>query len=111
LPENEFYIKRIIGVPGDVISIKDGHLFNHDQLVTEPLALAKLLILNPQVGSLNYLVTAADVFTVPNDCYFVVGDNTTNSFDSRFWGAVPEKNIIGRASKIYWPLNRACKIQ
>jgi len=37
----------------------------------------------------------------------MIGDNTANSFDSRFWGAVPQANIIGKVTKIYWPLNHA----
>ena len=114
LPENELYVKRIIGVPGDVLSIQDGHLLNHGQRVTEPVSLANLAILSPGQGQLFsqlYLANATDTFAVTNDCYFVVGDNTANSFDSRFWGPVPEKNIIGRVSKIYWPLSRAGRIQ
>jgi signal peptidase I len=114
LPENEFYIKRIIGIPGDVLSVQDGHLFNHSQRVTEPVSLANLVISSPgqaQFFSQPYLTKATDAFVVSNDCYFVLGDNTTNSFDSRFFGPIPEKNIIGRVSKIYWPLNRAGRIQ
>lgn len=114
LPENEFYIKRVIGIPGDVLSVQDGHLFNHGQRVTEPVLLANLVILSPgqsQLFSQPYLAKATDTFVVSNDCYFVLGDNTTNSFDSRFWGPVPEKNIFGRVSKIYWPLNRVGKIR
>jgi signal peptidase I len=111
LPENEFFIKRIIGIPGDILSIQDGHLFNHGQPVTEPPSLVKRAILNPPVGTQPYLAKATDTFVVSNDCYFVVGDNTTNSFDSRHWGVLPQINIIGKASKIYWPLDRAGKIQ
>jgi signal peptidase I len=114
LPENEFYIKRITGIPGDVLSVQDGHLFNHGQRVAEPVSLANFVISSPgraQFFSQLYLAKATDTFVVSNDCYFVLGDNTTNSIDSRFFGAIPEKNIIGRVSKIYWPLNRAGKIQ
>lgn len=111
LPQNEFYIKRIIGIPGDILSIQDGHLFNHGQPVAEPPALAKLAILNPTVANQTYLAASYDTYKVPGECYFVIGDNTTNSFDSRFWGTVPETNIIGKVSKIYWPLKRAGKVQ
>jgi signal peptidase I len=44
--------------------------------------------------------------TVPSGCYFVLGDNSTNSSDSRFWGSVPRASIIGRVSFCYWPPRR-----
>jgi signal peptidase I len=58
--------------------------------------------LPPNVGNFS---PQTDV-RVPNGCYFVLGDNSTNSFDSRFWGSVPRANIIGRVSFCYWPLQR-----
>jgi signal peptidase I len=111
LLDNQIFLKRVIGIPGDVLSIQDGHLLNHGQPVTEPPSLAKLAILNSSVGTQPYLANATDTFVVSNNCYFVVGDNTTNSFDSRYWGALPEINIIGKVSKIYWPLNHAGNVQ
>src|ERR1700733_6331167 len=99
LPENEFYIKRIVGIPGDILSIQNGHLFNHGQPVTEPSSLAKRPILNTPGGTQPYLANATDTFVVSNDCYFVVGDNTTNSFDSRHWGALPKKKLFGKVQK------------
>ena len=111
LPADQIYLKRVVGVPGDVLSIRNGHLFNRDQQILEPAALAKLIVTNPPVGNQPYLAASNDTFKVPEGQYFVIGDNTGNSFDSRFWGTVPEINIIGKVSKIYWPLKRAGKIQ
>ncbi len=45
-------------------------------------------------------------FTVPEDSYFMMGDNSLNSLDSRFWGTVPSKNIVGKALFIFWPISR-----
>lgn len=110
VPQNEFYAKRIVGIPSDVLSIQNGHLYNHGQILSGPAGLAKLefvaLIANP-----IYLTNSLDTYKISDGSYFVIGDNTTNSFDSRYFGPIPGKNIIGRISKIYWPFDRAGKIQ
>ena len=111
IPADEFYIKRIVGVPGDVISIQNGRLHNHDQIISEPPGLAKFEFPSRLFASQIYLTDSTDQFAVPDGAYFVIGDNTTNSLDSRYWATIPEKYIIGRVSKIYWPLNRAGKVE
>jgi signal peptidase I len=111
IPPGEFYVKRIAGIPGDVLSIQNGHLHNHGQILSEPEGLAKLQFTVLKLWSPVYLSNPSNDYTVPDDSYFVVGDNTTNSLDSRYYGAVLGKNIIGKASKIYWPLQRVGKIQ
>jgi signal peptidase I len=111
IPLDELYVKRIVGVPGDVLSIQNGRLCNHNQILSEPAGLAKLKFNGPQYPFQIYLTNSTASYTVPSGNYFVIGDNTTNSLDSRFWGAIPEKNIIGRVSKIYWPLNHAGKVE
>ncbi len=111
LPPNEFYIKRIIGVPGDVLSIQNGHLYNHGQVLSEPVILAKLEFPDFRFPTQVYLTNPTNDYIVPDGSYFVVGDNTTNGLDSRFYGAISKKEIIGRVSKIYWPLQRVGKIQ
>jgi signal peptidase I len=110
IPPNEFYVKRIVGVPGDILSIENGHLYNHGQVLSQPLVLAKLEFFNP-FATQAYLTNPTNSYKVPDGSYFVIGDNTVNSLDSRFYGAVPENSIIGRVSKIYWPLQRAGKVQ
>ena len=109
LPENELYIKRVIGVPGDVLSVQYGQLYNHGQIMANPTIIARLHV--QATAGQNFLVEKDATFVVSNGCYFVVGDNSVNSLDSRHWGALPEANIIGKVSKIYWPLERAGKLQ
>ena len=109
-PQMGYFIKRIIGIPGDNLSIQNGHLYNHGQILSQPPVLTKLEFLNPSATPV-YLGSSTNYYTVPTDSYFVIGDNTTNSFDSRYFGAIPKKNIIGKVSKIYWPLNRAGRVQ
>jgi signal peptidase I len=110
LQSDQIYLKRIVGIPGDVLSVRNGHLFNGDKPITEPAVLAKLVIINPPVNQ-PYLASSNDIFKVTDGQYFVIGDNTTNSLDSRFWGTVPGINIIGKVSKIWWPLDHAGNIQ
>jgi signal peptidase I len=104
LPPATFFVKRVAGEPGDHLRISEGKLFVNDKQVS----------LSNAVGQIVYdLPPRAETFpattdlTVPDDCYFVLGDNATDSFDSRFWGSVPRGNIIGRISFCYWPPQRA----
>ncbi len=87
---NELLIKRVIGLPGDVIEIHDGQVFVNGQPLTEPYL----------VGSTqgSYGPT-----TVPPLNIFVLGDNRNFSNDSRNFGTVPLKNVVGRAWFSYWP--------
>ncbi len=86
------FIKRVIGVPGDKIEVKEGKVFVNDQPLVEDY------ILEPPSRNSPPMI-------VPPDQYFVMGDNRNSSYDSRFWGAVPRDRIIGKASFRFWPLN------
>jgi signal peptidase I len=86
------YIKRVIGLPGDVVRISDGTVYVNDQPLYEPY------ISQPP----NYTGS----WTVPENQLFVLGDNRNNSSDSHLWGFVPYEDIVGRAILIYWPLGR-----
>lgn len=87
-PDQE-YIKRIIGLPGDRVEIKDGEVFVNGEMLTEDYIAASPV----------YDV----VSDVPEDSLFVLGDNRNNSSDSHNWGAVPLDYIIGKATFVYWP--------
>jgi signal peptidase I len=92
-PQRDF-VKRVIGLPGEMVELKQGVVYISGEPVSE-----KGYALKPDFG--NY----AQV-TVPAHEYFVLGDNRNNSEDSRFFGYVPRANIIGRALFIYWPPSR-----
>lgn len=101
LPKDQFYIKRIAGLPGEHIEIVRGRLLvNHRPIEGPPvLTNADFAIRFPQTSMFTSV-------TIPMKCYFVVGDNVTNSFDSRYFGLVPHSSVIGKATKIYWPYER-----
>ena len=91
------FIKRVIGLPGDKVEVKEGRVYINDQPIQE-----KYIEDQP-----NYRFGPV---TVPQDEYLVLGDNRNNSYDSHYWGFVPRKNIIGRAVVRFWPLNRVGEI-
>lgn len=91
-PDRRF-IKRIIGLPGDQVSIQSGMVLVNDAPLNEP-----------------YLAVAprySGDWTVGGDEVFVLGDNRNNSSDSQNWGPLPLENIIGKAFLIYWPPTEA----
>ena len=105
LRPGEFFVKRVAGIAGDTLSVKQDRLHIGGAPVTDPSSLAALSF--PPVRNGKHLVAEGETYQVPANSYFVVGDNTTNSLDSRFFGPVPRHAIIGRVSKAYWPWNRA----
>lgn len=91
--ENELYIKRIVGLPGERVEIREG------QLYIEGIQLEEDPDFPPIPNSDTYSLT------VPQDNYFVLGDNRRNSTGSHLFGAVPRDNIVGRVWLSYWPLS------
>jgi signal peptidase I len=88
-PGREPYIKRVIGLPGDIVRVSQGKVFVNKQPLNEPYISA-----NPMYeGS----------WEVPPESLFVLGDNRNSSSDSHQWGMVPLKNVIGKAEVVYWP--------
>jgi signal peptidase I len=87
------YIKRIVGIPGDRVEVKNARVYRNDELLQE-----------------SYIASPPEYdfgpITVPENEYLVLGDNRNNSCDSHLWGSVPRDNIIGKAVVRFWPLNR-----
>ncbi len=92
-PQRDF-VKRIIGLPGDRVQLKEGVVYVNSQQISE-----KGYTIRPDFGNYGPAV-------VPLQQYFVLGDNRNNSEDSRFFGYVPRANIIGKALFVYWPAQR-----
>jgi signal peptidase I len=89
------FIKRIVGLPGETLSMHAGRLFVNGVPLAEPYL--RPAFRGAESGSWG---------PVPRNAYFVLGDNRGMSCDSRRWGAVPRDNIIGRAEVTYWPPRR-----
>lgn len=100
-PRKDF-IKRIIGLPGDVVEGKDKKLYVNGQLYENPHAVHKEAEIIPGANS------PRDTFgpiTVPQDCYFTMGDNRDRSYDSRFWKFVRRDQLKGLAFIKYWSID------
>lgn len=97
LNPSEFFIKRILGLPGEAVEIKNGKIF-----------------INGEVSPESYISAEIEKDTLPNlkaklgeNDYFVLGDNRPKSSDSRFWGALPKGKIMGRVLLRLWPVAKA----
>jgi signal peptidase I len=91
-PKRDF-VKRMIGLPGDTVEINGGRVFINSREIAEPY------VQNPD----NFTMTPQ---LVPANKYFCLGDNRSNSQDSRFWGFVPKNYLRGPAVFRYWPPSR-----
>lgn len=93
------YIKRVIGLPGDTVSLKNNALYVNGEKVEEPYLEPNVVIFG---GS--YLREGEEI-TVSEGMYFVAGDNRPHSSDSREFGPVPKEDFIGKAFLRYWPFS------
>ena len=96
LDPSEKFVKRIIAIPGDVLSIHDETVIVNNVTLNEAYV-NKSDPFNPFASFDNHIIG-------PNQ-YFVMGDNRGNSSDSRQWGIVPRQDILGKAIAVYWPLS------
>ena len=96
-PNKEPYIKRVIGLPGEVVKMEDGQVFIKKVGSEEFIPLEEEYVI-PKLPHYEPLVK-----TIPENEYFVLGDNRNHSSDSRSWGTFPGENIIGKAWIVYWP--------
>lgn len=116
-----FVVKRIIGVPGDRIHLRDGVVYRNGQKLEEPYSQHKVGDYNPYrdnfpaippsemygVRNVEWQLTLPQHIengevVVPPNSYFAMGDNRDVSYDSRYWGFIPQANVIGRPMFIYW---------
>jgi signal peptidase I len=130
IPEDEFYIKRLVGLPGERVQIGDDrHLrINGQRLDAGTPHFENVYGFDPKLppresewsghvngtvaqeykmnnlGGVPFFPDENTTYDVPSDSCLPMGDNTCNSLDSRFWGAIPEKYVIGKSFFVYWPI-------
>lgn len=97
-PHSTLYLRRVVGVPGDKIEVNGRTLHRNGQPVEENYT---------QFVDPNSVYEHYGPFMLLPNHYFLMADNRDNSQDSRWWGPIPEARIVGKLSRIYWPLNRA----
>jgi signal peptidase I len=107
------FIKRVVGVPGDVLEVHGGRLYVDGRPLNEPYVHRTNGSSDPTdpAGPLAGTTMSSPwsltrPFTVPRGSYFVMGDNRTDSDDSRDWGVVPRADVIGEGLVKYWPFSR-----
>ncbi len=98
-PKKDF-IKRLVALPGDSVEIKSGTIYINDKPMLDSVFNQRYYYNRGDYGQEGQKII------VPKDSYYVLGDNSASSQDSRYWGFVPEKNILGKALVIYWPPQR-----
>jgi signal peptidase I len=99
-PERDF-IKRVIGLPGDTIEVRNRQVLINGSPIQEPYAHYLFPVGDDEAGGFDVRARYGPV-TVPADHYFMMGDNRDNSQDSRYWGFLPAHYVKGRALMIYW---------
>ena len=127
---SQYYVKRLVGVPGDTLEIRPPVLYRNGKPIEGSVAFDKNAkredrypgYINAGVGVLTLgahegaggapataddgLLSPAGVLTVPANSYFALGDNSPRSKDSRYWGYVPDKDVVGRPLFIYYPFTK-----
>jgi signal peptidase I len=98
------YVKRVIGLPGEAVDIHDGAVWINGQRLSENYTTGPSEPAPPGSAPLG-LQDVKFPYRVPENCYFVMGDNRGNSMDSRFWGCMPRENLLGTPVMIYMSLD------
>ena len=109
--EDQYYIKRLVGAPGDVLEVRPPVLYRNGKPNTGAAAFDKNARQEGNYPGYNFgngttsHLRPGETYTVPAGHYFPMGDNSPTSYDGRYWGAVPAQNVVGRAVFIIYPFS------
>lgn len=112
VPAGDIYVKRIVGLPGEHVSVEAHSIFINGQKLIEPEIFEKILAQTNSIvpDSAQFRGTYNDV-QLRADEYYVLGDNFANSLDSRYYGPIKDGYFVGKAVWIYWPPERQGAVQ
>ena len=103
-PDQTDLVKRAIGMPGDLVDLRDGNVWINGKQLEEDYTLGPTKPAPPGYSQRGR-IDVAFPYRVPDNCYFAMGDNRGNSYDSRFWGCVPREYLIGTPVMIYMSID------
>ena len=103
-----FFVKRLVGIPGDTLEVKGTTLYRNGKPITGASAFDANAAQKGQYPGYEAigLLAKGETVTVPPHGFFAMGDNSPNSKDSRYWGFVPEKDVVGRPVLVYYPISK-----
>jgi signal peptidase I len=110
IPGGQYYIKRCVGVPGQILEIDPPYLKVNGKVAQGPAFDRVHSLKDGYHGYVNrpwnFLKEPGDFYMLPADRYWAMGDNSENSWDSRGWGPVPRANLVGTGFVVYWPFTK-----
>ncbi|MDD5677183.1 MAG: signal peptidase I [Kiritimatiellae bacterium] len=110
IKQNEHYVKRMVGLPGEILSIETPNLYINGTIMAHPSSIARIEARESGYDGYQktgtYLASHNNRVPLAGDQFFACGDNQRNSLDSRYWGPVKRVNLVGPAFFVYWPFSR-----
>ncbi len=108
MAKDQYYIKRLVGVPGDTLEIREPVLYRNGKPIEGSEAFEKNAQREDRYPGYRNVadMELSDTVTVPEDHFFALGDNSASSLDGRYWGAIPAEDVVGRPLFIYYPFTK-----